>query len=102
MIQIISNYHYDCKIDHKVFLKSRYSAGDFCQLPPVKDLPLFTNEAEKKNRIAQVEGAWLYRFFNTSVRLTESKRQKDDLAFASLLKRVASGTYTAEDLRLLE
>ena len=49
-----------------------------------------------------MEGAWLYRFFKTSVRLTESKRQKDDLAFASLLQRVASGTYTAEDHQLLE
>ena len=68
----------------------------------MKDLPLFTDEAEKKNRVAQVEGAWLYRFFKTSVRLTESKRQKDDKAFASLLKRVASGTYTAEDHQLLE
>jgi len=68
----------------------------------VKDLPLFTNEAEKKKRLAQVEGAWLYRFFKTSVRLTESKRQKDDLPFASLLRRVASGTYTAEDHQLLE
>ena len=64
----------------------------------MKDQPLYNN---KSKNLAHVEGAWLYSLIDISVRLTESNRQKDDLAFAALLQRVAAGTYTAEDHQLL-
>ena len=47
--------------------------GDFAQLPPVADLPLF---AKKGGTVYQTKGKALYRLFNKAFFLTESMRQQ--------------------------
>ena len=65
--------------------------GDFAQLPPVTDLPLFT---EKDGTLNQRKGKALYKLFNKSFILSESMRQQgtDQHIFRGVLDSIAKGT----------
>ena len=75
--------------------------GDFAQLPPVTDLPLF---AEKNGTVNQRKGKALYRLFNRSFTLTESMRQQgdDQKVFRNILDSIANGTFDAPMWNTLE
>ena len=75
--------------------------GDFAQLPPVADLPLFT---KKGGTINQIIGKSLYMLFNKSFTLTESMRQQgdDQKIFRSILDSIANGTFDESMWRTLQ
>ena len=67
--------------------------GDFAQLPPIADPPMWKkpyNGEEKRN------GFILYRQFKTYVELDQPKRQ-NDRKFLDLLSRVRNGELTKKD-----
>ena len=66
--------------------------GDFAQLPPVTDLPLF---AGKEGTLNQRKGKALYQLFNKSFILSESMRHQgdDQQLFRNILDSIAKGTF---------
>lgn len=66
--------------------------GDFAQLPPVTDLPLF---AKKHGTLNQTKGNALYKLFNKSFTLSESMRIQgnDQQLFKKILDSIANGTF---------
>lgn len=72
--------------------------GDFAQLPPVGDSPLFSNAPKGS---LQVHGHTLYQLFTTTVFLEQSHRHAgfdpDAVAFRSLLLRLRDGTVNHSD-----
>lgn len=78
--------------------RSVIALGDFQQLSPVKDNYVF---AIGQNPLNQLCGNPLWNLFKMFT-LTEIMRQKDDLSFAQLLGRVAKGTTTTNDKKLLD
>jgi hypothetical protein len=81
--------------------------GDFAQLPPVGDTPLYappSNAASKNGNLSRDGGA-LYRLFTLSFRLQIVHRQggdsPDQLVFRNLLSHASRGELTQEEWRLL-
>lgn len=75
--------------------------GDFKQLPPVGDCPVF--QADPKDPysfIVDKTDAMLWRRFKM-YELTEIMRQKDDLRFAETLTRLGNNELSALDIKLL-
>jgi len=72
---------------------------DLFQLPPVADLPLFSDEA-KFDREEQCEAKATYNSFTTIVFLQQSIRQQSK-HFSDLLNRVARKVPTTRDLSVL-
>ena len=70
--------------------------GDFAQLPPVGDDPLWMIP---KNHQRKQHGYWLYQQFDKAVTLTEVKRQdaEDAKEFMELLYRTRNGQNSRED-----
>lgn len=68
--------------------------GDFMQLPPVGDRPIFTDvmlkECEKKGRKA-------FLHFNMGFELVQSVRQRNDPALGSLLEKMRTGSCSESD-----
>jgi hypothetical protein len=75
--------------------------GDFYQLPPVKQMPIFCTSKDPLIRCSPVH---LWKDLFKIVELDEVMRQKDDLEFASLLNRIRKGkqAVTNEDLKILQ
>ena len=76
--------------------------GDFAQLEPVKDQPLY---AKKKDITPmQEEGRLLFQLFDTTIIFDQQMRQvgEEEQQFIELLIRVANGETTKEDWELLK
>lgn len=76
--------------------------GDFKQLPPVGDCPVF--QADPKDPysfIVDGTDVMLWRRFKM-YELTEIMRQKDDLRFAETLTRLGNDELTASDIELFD
>ena len=67
--------------------------GDFKQLSPVKDYPLYTALEEKNLKTFQRFGILIYREFNHVIRLTEVRRQSEDPEFLDTLQAFVDGTF---------
>ena len=76
--------------------------GDFAQLPPVGDRPLYSTASTSS---LAVHGHTMYRLFTTVVTLTQALRQagsdSDTLAFRNLLLRLRDGAVNHDDWRML-
>lgn len=76
--------------------------GDFAQLPPVGDSPLYSNSPKGT---LQVHGHTIYQLFTTIIILEQSVRQAgldhEAVAFRSLLLRLREGTITESDWQML-
>lgn len=76
--------------------------GDFGQLPPVGDRPLYADPTTSE---LSLHGHHIYHVFNTVVVLEQVLRQRgtdpETLAFRELLMRLRDGTTTQEDWRML-
>ena len=75
--------------------------GDFAQLPPVTDKPLYgslTTVKDKKNKCYQ-KGLNLYTMFTKAIVLTEIMRQQgdDEEEFRYVLKQLSKGKFTEKD-----
>ena len=72
--------------------------GDFAQLPPVGDSPLYSNSPKSS---LQIHGHTMYQLFTTVVILSESLQQAgsvpDAVAFRSLLLGLRNGTVNESD-----
>ena len=69
--------------------------GDFYQLPPIREKPIFENF---KNNSYNLYHPWLvFRM----VELTEIMRQKDDQHFIRLLNRLRTGSQTEQDINCI-
>ena len=80
--------------------------GDFAQLPPVMDAPLFHRPNERSPEMHH-HAARLYRdTFNTVFQLTQQMRQQGrsdiDFKFAALLAHLRTGEVTEEDWRFMQ
>ena len=79
--------------------------GDFAQLEPVKDEPLYTQNTKLK-RISewQAHGRLLFQKFDKTIIFDEQMRQvgEDQKQFNELLNRVADAETTLEDWKLLK
>lgn len=77
--------------------------GDFGQLPPVSDRPLYATP--KQNQLC-TDGYHVYLTFNTVVILDQVLRQSgrspEDEQFRTLLLRLRNGNVTQEDWKLLK
>ena len=84
--------------------------GDFAQLPPVLDIPLYIQG--KPNRrgnintlMSQDRGFFLYRQFTTYIRLKPNMRQAgeslEQACFREILSRARNGSWTIQDWRTL-
>ena len=73
------------------------AVGDFYQLPPVRDSFLFQNG---KDYVPGTTHLWrdLFRL----VELEQNMRQKGDGSYARLLNRVRTGSYTSDDVSMLQ
>ena len=82
--------------DHVFFGgKCVVAVGDFFQLPPVNDLPVF---ASYRNELLNLCHPWSE---FTMIELTEIMRQKEDKTFLELLNRIRIGQCYDEDVELL-
>ena len=74
--------------------------GDFSQLPPVGDKPLY---ATKKLNNAQATGSILYNTFNRGMVFTEIMRQigDEEKEFRDILGKIAKGLFKEEDWKWL-
>uniref|UniRef100_A0ABD2W733 ATP-dependent DNA helicase n=1 Tax=Trichogramma kaykai TaxID=54128 RepID=A0ABD2W733_9HYME len=75
-----------------------YMFSDFKQLPPVKDSPLYYNTSKDSQTAS---GSIASNSFEKFVELTTTHRQDGDVVFAEMLERVACGTITTADYKLL-
>ena len=76
--------------------------GDFQQLPPVVDSPLYNEPTKGKNNERskrQAAGFNLYRLFNVTVNLDKVERQSGDAqsTFREDLGKLMDGTFSKED-----
>ena len=85
--------------------------GDFAQLPPVMDMPLFSKgKVNRKGNVTTIiqqdRGFFLYRQFTTFVRLNINMRQEgeslDQKAFREILLRARNGEWKVEDWTYLQ
>lgn len=72
--------------------------GDFGQLPPVLDAPMYDSES---NRQLVQHGYAAYRTFDQCHFLSQSMRQRGDEVFRDCLLRLRDGTVTEADYDLL-
>ena len=76
--------------------------GDFAQLPPVTDLPLFVDKRKsKKTSPFQCRGRLLYtNLFNKCYSLNQSMRQKGEAqaTFRDILNKIADGSFDKKKL----
>ena len=76
--------------------------GDFGQLPPVMDLPLYSSVS--RSAIADL-GHTAYQFFTSAVTLTQvmwqNGQDSDQVRFRELLLHLRDGTVSIEDWKLL-
>ena len=75
--------------------------GDFGQLPPVGDKPLYSKE---ENNNCQKKGALLYDLFVDVIIFEKIMRQlgTEENMFRDVLTRLANGTFTEEDWKWLQ
>ena len=75
--------------------------GDFAQLPPVGDKPMFTSEG--KLLLCQSRGKMLFHLFNRTIIFDEIMRQQgdDQKEFRNVLDRLADGNFNKEDFYFL-
>jgi hypothetical protein len=71
--------------------------GDFKQLSPVKDYPLFTALTEKNLKTYQRFGIKVYQEFNHVIRLTEVRRQSEDPEFLATLQAFVDGSFGSDE-----
>ena len=80
--------------------------GDFAQLPPVTDTPLFVEKGKgKKTSKQQLMGRFLYtNYFDKCFTLNEIMRQRgeDQATFRDILDRVANGNFTQKEYKTLK
>lgn len=79
--------------------------GDFYQLPPVGNLPLYTPSSRFLSRMSETNtkqslGRALWTKLNEVIFLSQQMRQ-DTSAFNQMLQRIRNGNSTAEDYELL-
>ena len=74
--------------------------GDFGQLRPVRESPLYSHklindpgleQCRNKSTVSALMGVYLWRLVQTVVLLKQNQRQSGDLTYATLLNRVRSG-----------
>lgn len=79
--------------------------GDFAQLPPIGDTPLYSTKESHKRSSLHEEGRRVFESFNQSVTLDTIYRQAggsaDQVAFRSALMRLRTYSTTQEDYDLL-
>jgi ATP-dependent exoDNAse (exonuclease V) alpha subunit len=72
--------------------------GDFAQLPPVMDKPMWQQSFQEKSNF----GYLLFKTqFNKHIRLSKIKRQEDE-RFKSLLNNIRDGKITKKDFEMLK
>ena len=73
--------------------------GDFAQLPPVGDKPLFTTDEVLSH--CQRHGKMMFEIFKKTIIFDEIMRQQgdDQKQFREILDKVANGTYDPNDHR---
>ena len=71
--------------------------GDFAQLPPMGDLPMFTSKSELS--LYQYVGKALFDMFDKTIIFDEIMRQQgdDQKHFRDILDRLAKGDFTRDD-----
>ena len=72
------------------------ACGDFYQLPPIQQRPVF---AEYSDQMLNIAHCW--RYFKIA-ELTEVMRQKGDQTFIDVLNNIRQGKITDKDIKLLE
>lgn len=88
-------------------------AGDFCQLPPVGDTPLYTaiesvtnkpSDSQTENGQKKIKGLTLWHGISVVILLSKSMRQsgQENERFRALLERLRFGICTDDDVRLLK
>ena len=82
--------------------RSLIMIGDFAQLPPVSDIPMYALP-QRTGKVGVVRGFNLYRQFTLFVRLSANMRQQghDQDVFRSILSRARDGEWTEDDRRVL-
>jgi hypothetical protein len=77
--------------------------GDFAQLPPVTDLPLYADKAEKMHHY-QVFGSNLFQLFEKTIIFNEIMRQQgdDQKQFRECLDKLSDGTFKSDDWKYLQ
>ena len=82
--------------------------GDFAQLPPVGDKPLYFKGKVGKGKndisVTQSKAAALYQLFDIAVHFTEIMRQQgpEEQWFREMLGRIVDGTFSMADWRALQ
>jgi hypothetical protein len=77
--------------------------GDFFQLAPVADTPLYkTPDAWMGRNRLKFAGTAAFRSFETCVTLQQNMRQDDDVEFAAFLERLRHGIHTRDDWSMLQ
>ena len=81
--------------------------GDFAQLPPVKDMPLYTksealnqeNNTLKKENVNKIKATHLYKIFTNVIILDEIMRQQGEAEkeFRDVLTRLVNGKFDEKD-----
>jgi ATP-dependent DNA helicase PIF1 len=78
--------------------------GDFAQLPPVKDTPLYSPPATEDGKLGR-EGSVLYKLFTRSYRLQIVHRQLGDtpeqVRFRDLLRHASQGGLSRDEWKFL-
>ena len=76
--------------------------GDFSQLPPVKDKPLYIDPGKKN--FQHLKGSHLYKLFDKAIVLKQIMRQQGDeeMEFRNVLTNLSSGNFTEKDWRWLQ
>lgn len=75
-----------------------YFFGDFRQLPPVKDVPLYLTSSSQPNAM---KGLKIFQDIKNRIELKSSFRQAEDKRFAELVDRLGFGCISGEDYNLL-
>ena len=72
--------------------------GDFAQLPPVGDKPLFVTNTKDLSKF-QCTGISLFKMFNKTIIFNQIMRQQgdDQKQFREILDRLSNGTFTKDD-----
>ena len=77
--------------------------GDFAQLPPVGDKPMFTRDTKSLSR-CQSFGKMLFVYFDKTIIFDEIMRQQgdDQKTFREVLDRLADGSFNEEEYNILK
>ena len=81
--------------------------GDFAQLPPVADMPLYTKpevlnqekNKKKKENVNKIKATHLYKMFTNVIILDEIMRQQgdDEKEFRDVLTKIVNGKFNEKD-----